>query len=338
VTSTLMTTSMPKLSVVIPVYRCEECLRDLHARLGKAIEGLTDSYELILVEDGGDDGSWDLLMELSRADRRVRAVRLSRNYGQHAAITAGLSLSGGGHVVVMDCDLQDPPEEIPRLYAKANEGYDVVFGSRNLQRAPLHRRLMARLYFGLLNAFAGTGVDRAQGTFSLISRKVVDAYLRFEERDRHYLFILRWLGFPSTSVEYDQAERPRGRSSYTLGRLLRHAFDGIFFQTTVLLRWIVYLGFAISFAGVCIAAYFFYSKLAGTSAPGWTSLAVFTLTIGGFIIISTGVTGLYIGKVFEQVKGRPLFVIDREIVDGAERPHPATDRPGLAEERVGAGS
>jgi glycosyltransferase involved in cell wall biosynthesis len=317
--------TVPELSVVVPVYGCAGCLRDLHARLGPAIERATASYELIFVDDGSDDGSWELISELSRADPRVHGYRLSRNYGQHAAITAGLQKSSGGRVVVMDCDLQDPPEDIPRLYAKASEGYDIVFGRRRSKPTSWHRRALASLYFAMLNRFTGANIDGQQGTFSIISRKVVEAFLQFSDRDRHYLLILRWLGFSNAVVDYETAERAHGPSSYSMGALVKHAFDGVFFQTTVLLRWIVYLGFVLATAGAFSAVYLAYARVVGNAAPGWTSLAVFTLTIGGFIIISTGVTGLYIGKVFEQVKGRPLFVYDSEVEDGVEKP--VTDRP-----------
>ncbi len=203
---------------------------------------------------------------------------------------------------------------------KASEGWDVVFGRRKLKRTSWRRRLVGNIYYSLAERFTGAHIDGQQGTLSLISRKVIDAFLRFEDRDRHYLLILRWLGFESTAIDYEQSERADGRSSYTTRALISHALDGIFFQTTMLLRWIVAVGFAVSLAGGVCAAYLIYAKFAHTAAPGWTSLAVFTLTIGGFIIVSTGVTGLYIGKVFEQVKGRPLFVIDRAIENGVEVP------------------
>jgi glycosyltransferase involved in cell wall biosynthesis len=307
-----------ELSVVIPVYGCEGALRELHARVCRACEEVTDDFELVLIEDRGSDSSWELLAELARADDRVRAFRLSRNFGQHFAITAGLAECRGRRAIVMDCDLQDPPEEIPRLYAKASEGWDIVFGRRKLKRTSWRRRAVGSVYFTLLNWFTGAGIDGQQGSLSVISRKVIDAFLRFEDRDRHYLLILRWLGFESTVIDYEQAERAHGHSSYTTRDLIGHALGGIFFQTTKLLRWIVGLGFMVSLAGMACAAYLVYAKIAHHAAPGWTSLAVFTLTIGGFIIVSTGVTGLYIGKVFEQVKGRPLYVIDRAIENGQE--------------------
>jgi polyisoprenyl-phosphate glycosyltransferase len=307
-----------ELSVVVAVYKCAGCLRALHERLTASLDWLAGRYELVFIEDHGADQSWEVLRELASVDPAVRAYRLSRNFGQHAAITAGLSMARGRWVVVMDCDLQDPPETIPFLYAKAQEGYDIVYACRRSRHTPLSRRLTARAYFALLNRFTGAALEPSHGTFSIISRKVVAAYLRFQDRDRHYLLVLNWLGFESTAIEYDHAVRYAGKSSYGLTSLIRHAFDGVFFQTTVLLRWIVYLGFLVAFSGIGLAVYFSIRRLTGTASPGWTSLIAVILVIGGFIIVCTGVTGLYIGKIFEQVKGRPLFVIDQQAVGGSE--------------------
>jgi polyisoprenyl-phosphate glycosyltransferase len=301
---------MTELSVVIPVYGCKACLRSLHERLTTSLQSVTDSYEIVLVDDASPDDAWSELRELAAGDSHVRSFRLSRNFGQHAAITAGLERSQGRWVVIMDCDLQDPPELIPRLHAKATEGFDIVFAERKRTGGthPL-RRLASRLYSMAMNRLAGADIDFRHGSFSIISRQVVDAFLSVNDRDRHYLLILYWLGFDVGAVDYEQLERPHGSSSYTPKRLLRHAVDAIFFQTTVLLRWIVYLGFVLATTGASFAVYLIISKLTGAASPGWTSLAVFTLLLSGFIIISTGITGLYVGKVFEQVKGRPLYVV-----------------------------
>ncbi|HEU4656673.1 MAG TPA: glycosyltransferase family 2 protein [Capillimicrobium sp.] len=302
-----------ELSVVVPVYGCAGCVEELHRRVMAATEGIEGGVELIFVDDRSPDGSWPKLRAIAEADPRVRAVRMSRNFGQHAAITAGLMEARGRWIAVMDCDLQDPPEQIPLLYGRAREGHDIVFGRRRRRGASPFRRIAARTYFRLMNAFTNSNLQGDYGTFSVISHKVAQAYLALGERDRHYLFILNWLGFAHTEVEYEHGERGHGESSYSFGRLVRHALDGVFFQTTVLLRWVVYLGFAISTLGILAAAYFAIANLTGASYPGWTSLAVFTLTIGGFTIVSTGITGLYIGKVFEQVKERPLFVVDERV-------------------------
>jgi glycosyltransferase involved in cell wall biosynthesis len=308
-----------ELSVVVPVYGCAGCLDELHRRLVASLRDVTDDYELVFVDDCAPDGAWAVLERLRVADPRVRGLRLSRNFGQHAAITAGLEASCGRWVVVMDCDLQDPPEAIGLLYETALQGgYEIVFGRRRARATAPWRALAARMYFRLLNLFTGSRIDGDYGSFSILSSKVVDAFLRVGDHDRHYLLILHWLGFAHTAVDYDHAPRPFGESSYSLGGLLRHAIDGVLFQTTTFLRWIVYLGFGVSAAGAAIAAYLVVAKVTGTAAPGWTSLAVFTLTIGGFIIVSTGTTGLYVGKVFDQVKQRPLYVVDRTLDDAPD--------------------
>lgn len=303
--------AMVELSVVVPVYGCSGCLRELHRRLVESLAWIRGEFELIFVEDRGNDGSWELLCELARTDPRIKAFQLSRNFGQHAAITAGLAQAQGRWVAVMDCDLQDPPEEIRRLYSKAAEGFDIVLARRARRNASVFRRGFAALYFKMLNTFTGASHDGSYGSFSMISRKVVDAFLSFRDRDRHYLFILNWLGFETTSIDYRQAERAAGRSSYGFGKLLRHALDGMFFQTTILLRWIVYLGFAMAATGAGAAIVVTVLRVTGGAYPGWASIVVLLLVMGGFIIISTGVTGLYIGRVFDEVRGRPLYVIDR---------------------------
>jgi dolichol-phosphate mannosyltransferase len=304
---------VPDLSVVVPVYGCAGCLEALHRRLAATLDDLVADWELILVDDRSPDGAWTSIAALAGRDRRVVGVRLSRNFGQHAAITAGLARARGDWVAVMDCDLQEPPEELHKLWAKAMEGHDVVLARRRDKQLPWHRRAGARLYYALLGRMTGTRFDGAYGSLSLISRKVVDAFLRFRDLDRHYLLILRWLGFDTASVDYQHQPRAAGRSSYGLGKLIRSGLDGMFFHTTVLLRWIVYAGFVTSALGIGFAIYLLIARLTGSAYPGWTSLAIFTLVTGGVIITSVGVTGLYVGKIFTQVRDRPLYVVDTEL-------------------------
>jgi polyisoprenyl-phosphate glycosyltransferase len=313
-----MITGHLEVSVVVPVYGCRDCLQELHRRLTGALRQLSSDYELIFVDDRSPDGSWPVLKTIAAADPRVKAIRLSRNFGQHNAITAGLAASQGKWTVVMDCDLQDPPEEIARLYGTATQGYDMVLARRAVRSTSELRQLLARAYFWLLNTFAGTQIDSSYGTFSILSRKVVDAYLSLGDRDRHYLFVLRWLGFQQGTIEFQQDPRASGESSYTMLRLLRHAVRGVVFQTSNVLLYIVCLGFLIAAGGVVLALYFVYLVVTQHPPPGWTSIMVLLLVLGGFIIVSTGVTGLYIGRVFEQVKGRPLYVID-EVAHATKR-------------------
>jgi len=306
-----------EISVVVPVYDCDDCLHALHERLTNVLEPLVDSWEIVLVDDRSRDGSWRHMLALAAADERVKAIRLSRNFGQHAAITAGLSVSAGRWTVVMDCDLQDPPEAMPELYAKAREGHEIVFARRRVRRQSLPRRAANRAYFALRRAIAGVDLETEHSNLSMISAKARAAFLSVPDAHRNFLLILYWLGFDRTSIEFEHADRYAGKSSYRFGALLRVALDGLVFQSTVLLRWIVYLGFGMAATSVVLAAYFVYQYYAIATLPGWTSLAVLLLLIGGFIIISVGLTGLYLGKVFEQVKGRPLFVIDERVQGGA---------------------
>jgi glycosyltransferase involved in cell wall biosynthesis len=306
-----MTARKTDLSIVIPVYRAEDCLKALHERLTATLKTLVPAYEIIFVEDCGPDNSWTVLTGLASQDANVKCYRLSRNFGQHAAITAGLSQCRGERVIVMDCDLQDPPEVIPALYQKSLEGYDVVLAKRKGKRHSLYRRLSANIYFKVLNMLTGRNMNGEYGSFSLISRKVADAYLKIEDRNRHYLLILYWLGFKTADIEYNQAERFSGESSYTLKTLIRHALRGIFFQTTVLLQWIIYLGLISSISGLLFAAHLVYQYYINSALPGWTSLAVLILVMSGLILMSLGVVGGYIGQIFEQVQGRPIFIVDQ---------------------------
>lgn len=307
---------MVEVSVVVAVYGCAECLEALHRRLRESIEPVTDDFELVFVDDRSPDGSWPILRDLAEKDAAVKAIRLSRNFGQHAAITAGLAQSQGRWTVVMDCDLQDPPEEIPRLIEKAREGYDIVLSKRVRRKQSWLRRLAGRAYFRLRNFFMRMDMGTEYSTLSLLSRKVVDAFLEVRDRDRQYMLIVYWLGFDRAEIEIQHAERLAGKSSYSLRQLIQVGIEGFFFETTILLRWIVYLGFGIAVLGALFALWLIVAFFVFDPLPGWTSVAMLLLIVGGFIITSLGVTGLYIGKIFGQVKDRPLYVID-DVVDRA---------------------
>lgn len=317
-----------EISVVVAVYGCRQTVTELHERVRAAVEPFVDSWELVLVDDRSPDGAWEVIREVA-GNPCVRAIRLSRNFGQHAAITAGLAHSAGRFTVVMDCDLEEPPEEIPRLYAKAQEGFDVVH-TRRRGRGSLLRNIAGRAYFRLRNRFTGSSMGLDHGTLSILSRKVVDSFLTLRDRDREYLAALDWLGFSHATIDFDRRVRPGGRSAYTLPRLLRVASDGLFFQTTVLLRWIVMLGFAIALLGAGLAAYWVIVFLVDDPPSGFTSIAVLLLLLSGFLITSLGVVGLYVGKIFEQVKTRPLYLVDERIEGGEAVPpeHQTSSRNG----------
>lgn len=316
------------LSVVVPVYGCADCLGALHERLTRAVAQITDSYELVLIDDRSLDGGWEVLQRLAHQDDHVRAYRLSRNFGQDAAITAGLAQARGQWAVVMDCDLQEAPEDIPRLWAAAREGYDVVRSVRRGWRHSPFRRVTSRAYRKLT---LETDTRPDYSNLSLLSRQVIDAFLRLRDRDREFMIALDWLGFDSTAIEIEHHDRHAGESGYNLERLIRVALDGMFFRSTVLLRVVILAGFIIAAIGIVVAGFevvdYFAEK--DKAVPGYTSLAVLLLVLAGFIIVSVGVVGLYVGRIFEQVKDRPLYLID------AETPTTAASPPLLAESALG---
>jgi dolichol-phosphate mannosyltransferase len=306
------------LSIVIPAYGCSGTLRPLHARLTEVLPTLAATYEIVFIDDRSSDGSWPVLEDLARQDGHVIACRLSRNFGQQIAITAGLAQARGDHIVVMDCDLQDPPEAIPALLAAAQGGVDIVFAKRKSPYATGFRTVLGRLYFRLLGLLSGLDIDPELGAFSVISRRVADAFLTFRERDRHYLLILYWLGFETATIEYDRAARTVGTSAYTVGRLIHMGLSGMFFSTTRLLHWVIYTGLALAGSGGLLALYFILHWVRHGSVPGWTSLIVAQLLLGGVITLCMGVAALYIGKIFEATQDRPLYIVQDRI--GVEEP------------------
>ncbi|WP_425903030.1 glycosyltransferase family 2 protein [Agrobacterium radiobacter] len=302
--------SVPQISVVVPCFGCTGTLAPLHERLTQALEKLVERHEIVFVDDRGEQDQWPVLSEIAARDNRVRVLRMSRNFGQQIAITAGLAECRGEYAVVMDCDLQDPPEFIPNLWEAAQKGFDIVYASRYMGD-PAGRRLANRLYFLLMNKVVGYKVDPGQGSFSLISRQVINAYLRFQEHERHYLFILRWLGFDSVSLTYERHARQIGSSSYTLRTLLAHSIQGFFFQSTAPLVWILWLGLMGAGFSTALGVFFIVNAIFGNPPEGFTALMLANLMIGSIILTCVGGVGLYVSRVFDAVKRRPLYVIDR---------------------------
>jgi glycosyltransferase involved in cell wall biosynthesis len=307
------------LSVVVPVYACAGSLAELHRRLTAVLAVLVDRYEIVFVDDRARDGSWALLQRMVAGDPNVVACRLSRNFGQQLAITAGLTECSGEYAIVMDCDLQDPPEFIPDLLAEARRGFDIVLANR---RSDYHSGLRGpanRFYFWLVGAIAGRKISGDPGSFSIISRRVIEAFLSFKERDRHYLMVINWLGFELSTIDFDRAPRAIGQSSYTLGMLIAHALSGLLFSTTRLLHFVIYIGIALAGSAVSLALFFVVLWIANGATPGWTSLIVVQLFVGGIITMCVGVTGLYIGKIFEASQQRPLYFIQDRIDKNSTR-------------------
>lgn len=305
-----MSDTPPLISVVVPLYCCEAFVDELHARLVRTLSPISPRFEIVLVNDASPQGDWQRARALAERDPRVKAINLSRNFGQHYAITAGVDHAEGDWVVVMDGDLQDPPEEIARMYAKAQEGYDIVFGVKPKKSHGFFKRLASRGFTRVLSYLMDTDLNNSVTHFSIVSRKVVRSLRRFRERNRSYAFFLRWMGFDAGFVEVEHHARPSGESSYTVRKLLRLAFELMVSQSDKPLRVSILFGFvtaslALAAGVVNIVRYFFWA----TPVEGWTSVIVSLYLIGGILLMAMGVLGLYVGKIFEETKGRPLYVV-----------------------------
>lgn len=296
------------LSIVSPVYRAEGCLKELYRRLVETAAGITPDFELVLVEDHGPDGSWQIIESLAATDQRVKALQLSRNYGQHYAITAGIDHARGDWVVVMDCDLQDPPEEIQTLYRKAQEGHDVVFARRLNRTDHWTKTLPGTIFWWGVALLTGFKWDRATANFSINSRRAIDAFRQHRERDRSFPIIMHSVGFKRTVVDVKHAPRFAGSTSYTWSKLLSFALQNVVATST---RPLV---LSVQFGGIVAVSSLLYSivliirySLHQIEVAGWTSMMVLMSFLFGVLFIQLGVIGLYLGRTFEESKRRPLY-------------------------------
>ncbi|MFC1769971.1 glycosyltransferase family 2 protein [Nitrospirota bacterium] len=300
------------ISVVVPVFKAEGTLHELYRRIKEAVEGISGvNLELILVEDCGGDDSWKIIRELASTDHRVRGISFSRNFGQHHGITAGIDHARGDWVVVMDCDFQDRPEEIPALYAIALEGYDVVLARRANRRDPVFKKLSSRMFYKVFSYLADIEYDSSVGNFRIISRRVVKNLRRMREQARFFGGQVKWMGFPTTTVDVRHEGRSEGRSNYTFSKLWKFAWEAIFAYSDKPLRISVRVGFGMSFLAFLYGLWIAYKALfIGVPVPGWSSLMVSLYFIGGMIIANLGLLGIYVGKTFDEAKGRPLYVVN----------------------------
>ncbi len=307
-----MNQKMPIISIIVPVYKAENCLDELYRRLVAALETITPDFEIVLVEDCGGDRSWEIIERLSAQDERVRGIQFSRNFGQHYGITAGMDYCNGDWVVVMDCDLQDRPEEIPRLYAKAQEGYDIVLARRGKRQDPLLKRCTSWLFYKLFSYLADIEYDAQTGNFRIMSRKVVGNFRRMREQLRFFGGLVQWMGFPTASIDVEHAERLEGNSTYTLAKLWKLASETIIAYSDKPLRLAIRFGFTMAFLAFCYGVYIFTRALFyGSPIEGWSSLIVSLYFIGGIIIAILGIMGIYLGKTFDESKKRPLYIVRR---------------------------
>lgn len=305
---------MSHLSVVIPVFNESSLIEELVKRVKKNIQIITEDFEIIIVDDGSFDDTWKFIHAESVKEKRLRGIKFSRNFGHHYAITAGLQNSTGDWVVVMDGDLQDRPEVIPDLYNKAQEGYDLVFANRKKRTDSRTYLVFQRFFYLLLNFLTGLEFDHRQANFSIINRKVVEAFKSFSENSRYYMTTIRWLGFKSTSIDAMHDFRFSGKSSYKLNKRIKLAVDIIISFSERPLRFTVGLGLLMSLASVLAGIAIVIKKVtSGFSEIGWAGLMVSIFFTTGIVLMVLGILGIYIGKIFLQVKNRPLYIVSEEI-------------------------
>lgn len=299
-----------KISIVTPIYKSELIIPVLVERLVVVLEEHFDDYEIILVDDGSPDNSWKIINELSSKNDRITGIQLSRNFGQHQAITAGLSAVDSDWVVVMDCDLQDRPEEIINLLNKASEGYDLVVAKKLKRKDNVIRKIESNLFYKTLNFLTGIKVSEGIGNFGIYSRKVIKHYLSLKEEYRSFGMMLIWMGFKRYELPVQSDERHSGKSSYSLSKKLKLAVTTITSFSDRILVFLIFFGVAITFISILILS-FHILKVSYYSKPlaGWTSLIISIYMSLGLIITSLGIIGLYVGKIFSQVKDRPIYII-----------------------------
>lgn len=308
------------LSVVVPVYNEAQCLPVLHKRLGAVLDGLGLESEVILVDDGSTDISRKVIQEINKEDKRWCGVFLARNFGQQAAITAGLDAARGRDIIVMDADLQDRPEDIPKLLEKAREGFDVVYAKRSSRKGNPVKRFFYWLFYRLLADVASVKIPLDTGDFACMNRSAVDTLKSFPERNRFVRGLRAWAGFRQAGVDVKRDKRAAGKRKYTLRKLMRLAMDAIYSFSWVPLRVVSVIGILSVLISLVYLVIIIIMRLSGDIPPelaGWTTIIFLIIAFGGLTLLALGIIGEYIGRIYDEVKQRPVYVI-AETTEGKE--------------------
>ena len=319
------------LSVVVPMYNEEEVIETTYRRLAAVLESIGEPYEILFVDDGSRDRTADIVRGICAADRRAKLVGLSRNFGHQIAVTAGIDHASGRCVVLIDADLQDPPELIPQMLARWREGFDVVYGRRIARKGESwFKKTTASLFYRFLRKMSPVDIPVDTGDFRLMDRKVCDALREMRERSRFVRGMVSWVGYRQTAIPYVREERFAGETKYPLRKMIRLSLDAITSFSTRPLRWAGILGFVLSAAGFVYLLVALYLRLfTDVTQPGWTSLIVISLLFHGITLTLLGVLGEYVGRIYEEAKGRPLYLTAEKInldENGAGRDHTVEDR------------
>jgi dolichol-phosphate mannosyltransferase len=324
----------PTYSFVIPVFNEEKTLPELRLRLSGLLDRLDGDAEVLLVDDGSSDASYPIMCRIHEQDPRFKVIHLARNFGHQLAITAGIDLARGQAVVILDADLQDPPEVVLEMAVRWREGYEVVYGVRTDRTSDsAFKRMTARLYYRLLQRLTDVPIPMDVGDFRLIDRRAVEAFKAMREQSRFVRGMFGWIGFKQIGVPYRRAERFAGQTKYPFRKMSRLAVDGIVGFSRIPLRLALNLGFICAGASLALGAFTLAGKLLGAyTAPGWASIVLVVLFLGGIQLAVMGVMGEYIGRIYEEVIGRPLYVVAglRGVATGID----ATPRAVIAEPRT----
>ncbi len=300
-----------KLSIVSPIYKAENFIDKLVFEIQKSMIALNVDYEIILVDDRSKDNSWQKMKELSQKNANIKSLRLSRNFGQHPAIIAGLSQAKGEWIIVMDCDLQDQPKEIVNLYNKAQEGFEVVQARRKNREDSFLKKLSSKLFSKVYGYFTDTKYDNEIANFGIYNKKVINSILEISDYIKFFPLFVEFVGFKSTSITVEHAPRDSGTTSYGFSKLVSLAFNTIISFSNKPLKLFVKFGMIISLISFCVGLYYIYQAIHNEIAVlGFTSIIVSIWFLSGVIITTIGVAGIYIGKIFDQTKNRPVYIID----------------------------
>nr|WP_256476324.1 glycosyltransferase family 2 protein [Siccirubricoccus soli] len=315
----------PAVSIVAPCYNEAECLREFHRRAAAAARASCgESFEIVLVDDGSRDATWSIIEALAEADPHVVGVRLMRNHGHQLAASAGLSLARGDRVMLIDADLQDPPELLAPMMARMDAGADVVFGQRGVRHAETwFKKASASAFYRLLSNLAAVPIPRDTGDFRLMRRRVVDALVSMPERQRFIRGLVSWIGGRQEALVYERQARHAGTSKYPLRKMIRFAVDAITGFSIGPLRVATYLGLFAAGLALLLLAYTLWQWAAGDTVAGWSSVMTAIVLFGAVQLIVLGIQGEYVGRLFQEAKARPLFLIDRVVTAGNERALPA---------------
>ena len=309
-------TPKPDISVVSPVYKAEHIITELIQEIDKALQPLNILYEIILVDDDSPDNSWTVMNELASKNENLKILKLSRNFGQHPAIMAGLSKASGTWTVVMDCDLQDKPSEIPKLYSKAKEGFDVVLAKRLERRDGFLKKLSSKWFYKSFALFTNIDIDKDVANFGIYNQKVIKSILSIGDALVFFPLFVKWVGFKQTSIVVEHSKRNEGKSSYSLYMLIKLAFNTIISFSDKPLRIFLNIGLLTSFLSFLGAIRILIKSLNGEiEILGYSSIIISICFFSGIIISVLGVIGIYLGKTFNQSKNRPLYIIDDEPIE-----------------------